>query len=49
MSKNHLPDFKNLENHTSQHDALKIRYPTKTVRAYYFIAFISMDFFLLLV
>jgi hypothetical protein len=48
MSKNHFTDFKNLENRTSQHDALKTSDQMKIMTAYYFIAFIFTDFFLLL-
>jgi hypothetical protein len=36
MSKNKLEDFKNWENHTSQHDALNIVYFVKILLAYYF-------------
>jgi hypothetical protein len=40
MSKNHLLDFKNLENHTSQHDAVKTDDMTKSMTAYYFFIFL---------
>jgi hypothetical protein len=33
MSKNHFTDFKNLENHTSQHHALNISFYWKNVAA----------------
>ena len=36
MSKNELGDFKNLENHTWQHDALKSCVYKNNMTAYYF-------------
>ena len=40
MSKNHFIDFENLENHTSQHDALKMDDMAKSMTAYYFLIFV---------
>ena len=39
MSKNQLGDFKNLRNHTWQHDALKTVGSVKMLLAYYFVFF----------
>ena len=47
MSKNHLADFKNLKNHTSQHDALKTICFVKILLAHFF-AFEYLGIFLII-
>jgi hypothetical protein len=47
MSKNHFDDFKNLKNHTSQHDALKTKWILKIMLAYFF-AFEYLGIFLII-